>query len=379
MTRHSRNCTSNPVYSYHEQKKDSVSGNYGTQRLRCGKESIKDFDCCSLSLQPCIDPVVTPDGYLFDKAAIIEFILTKKKEIKNQKIDYEKYKEEKEKNSVENLNKEAKRQKFIKREDDILTQSTLVSKSMAPIISNREFITPLSSQLLNKVKVANPEQDNRNNISNNSQSNDNKTTLFSFWVPSLTPDASAKRNSKGELIVDLEHSKSNNINFNHKEPPKTQVLCPFSGKLLRMKDLIPVKFKKVAKDGKSNGDPTHYTANSSKYHYVCAVTGDIISNSIPCAVLRPSGCVVTLQCVEKIIKNDMIDPINGIKLRKYDLDFPEIDKNDSDKDGNFGNFEYLKHLSPDIIFLERGGTGFSQACQDTELLKSRVKRPVLHM
>lgn len=37
----------------------SAASGYGTQRIRLGKDAIKDFDCCCLSLQPCQDPVVT--------------------------------------------------------------------------------------------------------------------------------------------------------------------------------------------------------------------------------------------------------------------------------------------------------------------------------
>ncbi len=39
---------------------DKTSEMYGTVRQRLGGDAIKDFDCCSLTLQPCVDPVVTP-------------------------------------------------------------------------------------------------------------------------------------------------------------------------------------------------------------------------------------------------------------------------------------------------------------------------------
>lgn len=59
MTRHARNCTAGAVYTYHEKKKDARSSGYGTESQRIGKDSVKDFDCCCLTLQPCKDPVVT--------------------------------------------------------------------------------------------------------------------------------------------------------------------------------------------------------------------------------------------------------------------------------------------------------------------------------
>lgn len=59
MTRHARNCTAGAVYTYHEKKKDASASGYGTNTQRVGKDSVKDFDCCCLTLQPCREPVVT--------------------------------------------------------------------------------------------------------------------------------------------------------------------------------------------------------------------------------------------------------------------------------------------------------------------------------
>lgn len=59
MTRHARNCTAGAVYTYHEKKKDAAASGYGTNLQRVGKDSLRDFDCCCLSLQPCRNPVIT--------------------------------------------------------------------------------------------------------------------------------------------------------------------------------------------------------------------------------------------------------------------------------------------------------------------------------
>ncbi|KAH9494765.1 hypothetical protein Btru_020519 [Bulinus truncatus] len=115
--------------------------------------------------------------------------------------------------------------------------------------------------------------------------------LPSFWIPGLTPQAEAS----------------------HLKKPDDKVRCPMSGKLLKFKDLIPVKFTPI-------NDRDEKTSLISKTNrYVCAVTNDILGNSVPCAVLRPSGAVVTLECVEKIIRKDMVDPISGQKLTDKDI------------------------------------------------------------
>lgn len=63
MTRHARNCTAGAVYTYHEKKKDAQASGYGTTSKRLGKDSVNNFDCCCLSLQPCRNPVITYECY----------------------------------------------------------------------------------------------------------------------------------------------------------------------------------------------------------------------------------------------------------------------------------------------------------------------------
>lgn len=95
-----------------------------------------------------------------------------------------------------------------------------------------------------------------------------------------------------------------------------------SGKALRIKDLIPVKFSVVGGENKS--------LITQEVRYKCAVTHDALGNAVPCAVLRNTGNVVTMDCVENLIKKDMLCPFTGEKLK-----------------------------GSDIIAIQRGGTGFA--------------------
>ena len=90
MTRHGKNCTAGAVYTYHEKQKDSKKSGWGSLSARFSKDSIKDFDCCSLTLQPCKNPVVTPEGHLYDYEAILEYIVHQKQIIAKQLKAYEK-------------------------------------------------------------------------------------------------------------------------------------------------------------------------------------------------------------------------------------------------------------------------------------------------
>lgn len=229
MTRHARNCTAGAVYTYHEKKKDAAASGYGTQNERVGKDSVKSFDCCSLTLQPCRNPVVTKEGYLFDKEAILEYIITKKNEYTKQLKKYEKQlkKEEAEKAELAAAEKESNLIKFMNREKNISSSS---SQSDSPSTSK--------------------------SVSNLANGNDKQ--LPSFWVPSQLPDAKISKVQK----------------------PDDKVYCPISGKPLKMKDLIEVKWTLV----KDPDDKKSLIAKENRY--MCPVTHDILSNAVPCAIIR---------------------------------------------------------------------------------------------
>ncbi|CAB3228819.1 unnamed protein product [Arctia plantaginis] len=287
MTRHARNCTAGAVYTYHEKKKDAAASGYGTQNERLGKDSVKSFDCCSLTLQPCRNPVISKDGYLFDKEAILEYIISKKTEYTRQMKKYEKQlkKDESEKAELAAAEKEANLIKFMNREKNISSK-------------NKESEAGPSSSV--------------SNLSNNKTKQ-----LPSFWVPSQLPEAK----------------------FSKMDKPDPTVYCPISGKPLKMKDLIDVKWTLV-------NDPDDKKSLIAKENrYMCPVTHDILSNAVPCVVIRTTGDVVTLECVDKIIKKDWIHPLTGDKLKEKD-----------------------------IIPMQRGGTGYALTNQN---LEGKNERPVL--
>ncbi|XP_049416279.1 nitric oxide synthase-interacting protein isoform X2 [Epinephelus fuscoguttatus] len=304
MTRHGKNCTAGAVYTYHEKKKDTAASGYGTQSIRLGKDAIKDFDCCCLSLQPCQDPVVTPDGFLYEKQAILEYILHQKTEIAKKIKAYEKQKQTLKSNSqLESKSEERERvERFKSRENSI------VSKPINPFTSGQS-----KGGETGRTDGSSAESPSAASAASSSQ------TLPSFWIPSLTPEF------KPTLL---------------KKPSKT-VLCPMSGRPIKMNELITVRFTPLD----SSLDRVALLTRQDRY--VCAVTRDVLGNSVPCAVLRPSGAVVTQECVEKLIKKDMIDPVTGDKL--------------TDKD---------------IIPLQRGGTGFAASGVD---LSAKEARPVMQV
>jgi nitric oxide synthase-interacting protein len=306
MTRHARNSTAGSVYTYHEKKKDASSSGFGTERARLTKDSIKGktsiksisvvivfmrlisgFDCCSLTLQPARIPVVTKDGYLFDKEAILEYIVAKKAEYARKMKEYERQKnsDEKELEEIAAAENKKKLEHFVRTEKNIKGQ---------------------------------PSTSGAGNKSLSNMTGEKAKALPAFWVPSQTPDS-----GKAKL-----------------QKPENKIYCPISGEILKIKDLIDVKWT-LAPD-----DPTDSKKSliAKEARYVCAVTKDVLTNAQQHAVLRTTGDVVTMDCVEKLIKKDMTHPLTNEKL--------------TDKD---------------IIMLQRGGTGFASA----NVLEAKTSRPAL--
>lgn len=95
-----------------------------------------------------------------------------------------------------------------------------------------------------------------------------------------------------------------------------------SSKFLRIKDLIVVKLISI-----DDGDDRLMVVKFERYK--CVVIYDVFGNFVFCVVLKNIGNVVIMDCIEKLIKKDMLCLFIGLKLKESD-----------------------------IILLQRGGIGF---------------------
>lgn len=176
------------------------------------------------------------------------------------------------------------------------------SKEQDILLPSFTTTTPKTSSTRTTASATNAEDDEerdlqtpastaRNASALNNMDGQKAKQLPSFWVPALTP-AARKMDVK---------------------KPDQHVYCPISGKPISMKDVLDVKFKLA------NNVDANKPLVAVRDRYVCAVTGDLLGNSVPCAVLRTSGSVVTMDCVNRLIKLDMVDPINGKTLKDDDI------------------------------------------------------------
>lgn len=320
MTRHGRNATNSAVYSYAERQKDGSTSGYGSLKSRLGKDSLKGYDCCSLTLQPCRTPMVSPDGWLFDKEALLKYIIQKKQEYARKLKEYERQKDRdlKDLHELAAVEKQSALEKFEKAEKNIVyNKYKKVTKSLTEadkIAANS--VTPARGSISSASST--PARGTIESSGNNSGGVSTKGALPSFWIPMLTPQAETSKVEK---------------------PDKT-IYCPMSGKTLKFKDMIEVKFTLL---DKADADNDGQKLIAKEERYKCPVTHDVLNNASPVAVLKPTGDVVTVECVEKIIRKDMIHPLTGQTLKEKD-----------------------------IILLQRGGTGYAAT---NDQLKATHYRP----
>jgi nitric oxide synthase-interacting protein len=85
--RHSKNAggMGSEGFTYHERR----ALGFGTVRQRLGKDSHGNYYDCRLTLQPAVDPVVTPGGVLYSREAILESLLQQKKAAKRRLAEWE--------------------------------------------------------------------------------------------------------------------------------------------------------------------------------------------------------------------------------------------------------------------------------------------------
>lgn len=105
--RHSKNSGDRHHFTYHEKQR---AGRYlshlkitrylqflpillpeglGPTKQRLGTESQLPFGYCALSLYPAEDAVVSPSGHLYSRESILEYLLSKSKELKVLREQYE--------------------------------------------------------------------------------------------------------------------------------------------------------------------------------------------------------------------------------------------------------------------------------------------------
>ena len=228
---------------------------------------MKEIDACSLSLQPCADPVVTPQGVLYDRMVVVQYILDRKREIERATREWEAQQagDAADAAGAAAQAAEARVEEFVARQEGLsaadLAQRQAARKGGGAGSSCGAVASTMGRSLM-------------------SSDTGKHAADTSFWVPSLTPEARTRV-----------------------EKPDATVRCPVSGEPLRLKQLAAVAFTRADAD-----DAGPDAGKKAGERFMCPLSKKPLSNLHPATVLRPSGTVISTQCVKDFIRKDMLDP-----------------------------------------------------------------------
>jgi nitric oxide synthase-interacting protein len=264
-TRHSKNAGDRHHFTYGEKKTAGI----GSLKQRLGTDSQLPFGYCPLSLTPIEDAVVTPSGRIYSREAILEYLLNKTKELKQQSKAREEQQAEKalaeEKVEIESQAK--------KRDDFVASQG------VGDIVKRQNTEKEAASSYMNSRKRTIDDTDTSTKLEQLRQ--------VSPWIVQFTPEAAA-----AEI----------------KEPPKRPP-SPFSGRPLRTKDLMPVDLVKET-DGDSKG-------SAGTKRFICPVSRKTITNQ-KCIFLKNTGCLMLESAAEHLAYPSMTCPLTGKPFKSSD-------------------------------------------------------------
>jgi hypothetical protein len=346
MTRHAKNQCTQAHYSQAERKADG----YGTQTQRLGGESLLPFGTCCISLKPVKDPMVSKNGDLFSKTAIVEYLAYQKVQLSKEKESYERDQERIREEAAQEVRdvEAAELEDFAKQElgtrtgkahhfertESEMTSADLGNRGGVSAVSadGQDIYIPKADKDVS-LKRPNPWAHTVTNVEGAAKNSsyregekvkvqrmtgldidaarakklevyeNERAQVKAFWIPAHTPGA--------DTAV--------------KNPKEKKRVHPWGEYSLKYKNLIPVKFTPITADKGQDKDEVEF-----ENRFMCPITFKSFGRATKAVVLKPSGMVVHASVVEDYIKKFGACPITGVKCRVKDC-----------------------------LFLKEGGTGFA--------------------
>ncbi|KAF5943713.1 hypothetical protein HYC85_017790 [Camellia sinensis] len=237
--RHSKNNNDLAFFTYNEKRKLG----YGTQKERLGKDSIKPFDACCLSLKPLIDPLPRLLQRMHSRVLVGS-------EERHSKLAAHtaQQKQEKEEEEEKLMLQKA-------RELDAFDQQ---NHGAMPQYSDKNHNNDKNGfHGANSVKATSYEEVALR-------------TMIAFWLPSATPEAPAKV-----------------------EAPSTSTICLEGKEKLKLKTLFPIYFTEDNYDEKKS--------HSLEKTYICPSCKVTPTNTLSLVASSSCGHVFCKQCVDKFM------------------------------------------------------------------------------
>lgn len=267
MTRHSKHSNDRNFFS---NKERAEAGFAGYRKEVLGSDCFLPFGYCALSLKPPRDPVCTAEGWVYDREAIMESLLTQKLELQVEAKKYEEQ-ERKKNRKVNNEQREidTKELEDFRKGEQSLLSDDVRHKRVLEKQAGVEDSDPAAKLRRGELLVTNKAEMRK----------------AAFWAPSNTQTAAPAELKK----VD------------------TTAKCPMSGKKLRAKDLISLKLEIT--------DQKMHDEGGGRGVFCCAVSKHSITHQ-QAVVIKPSGIVVLESVLADCVYKDMTCPVTGKKLKK---------------------------------------------------------------
>lgn len=237
---------------------------HGSKRMRLPGAAMKQWNHCALSLVGAADPVLTPEGVLFDRETILLNLLhqkeTARKELMAEKAEERKKATEDARRSAE---QQAKLEKsFVEEQESVHTQ-------------------------LKKDSEESPHEERK---------------ATNFWLPSDDKPAT----------VESRPSKKR-----RKDKLSLRTVCPVTQQPLKARDLITLKPTRVKKgasqqDG-ADSEPKQSYEPLAGTEYMCPVCLTVLVNSSKPVALR-TGTVLCASCVNKFVLKSGRDPVTEVEI-----------------------------------------------------------------
>lgn len=288
---HSKRNTSLPHFTSYE--RSLLRGSWGTQRTRIGRDSFLPFDSCRLCLQPARAPVVAcaTNGDLFCRECAISDLLAQRQEIKRlerEREDARRRLEEEEARTMEEAkarevrefelvsmglergkdnNNRAREEYDYSRKRKVEEAAPAGSGGVDVEVGKRRRLSSLNE------KGISPEE--RENIRRElkREKSDAKSSIHSFWIPSLTPDTDPTEAIANKSV-------------------KLSPICPGSNESNRhsysLKSLVDVHF-------------TEEKATDGSVSRVCPSCKKNLSNGLKAMLTKPCGHIICAPCVIKFM------------------------------------------------------------------------------
>lgn len=248
---------------------------YGTVKERLGKETVKDYDACALTLTSAKDAVVTPEGVVYDRGAILECLVSQKLEYERKLRAYERALEDEARDAEARANK--------KRKMEIEAFHAANHHGGATV---REAAAAM--------KTTGVEGEG----AGVGKSDGSAGKEYAGAASSHSIDFNAKRIAEMPTFWQIDGGVDDGLKHAVKKPEK-ETKCPTTMKKLRMKDLVAVKWTKVR-------------AGESGKH-MCPITFKTFTNATSIVVLKPTGDALSEEGYKTVVEGE--GAYNGTPIR----------------------------------------------------------------